>query len=152
MRSAERGGLETLTFAELDHRSAELHDRIAAQVLPGDFVMLSDRNSIAWIVALFAISQAGAVPVPLDAEMSEDLLALYSERTRPRTIEADGEFLERTEGVGRVRITLDAPADDAPTATSDADPRRRAQAGLARRGDLHRGHDRAAEGRDAEPP
>ena len=83
MRSAERGGLETVTFAELDHRSAELRDRIAAQVQPGDFVMLSGRNSIAWIVALFAISQAGAVPVPLDAEMSEELLALILNELAP---------------------------------------------------------------------
>ena len=120
VRSAERGGFETVTFAELDQRSAELRDRIAAQVQPGDFVVLSGRNSIAWIVALFAISRSGAVPVPLDSEMSEEPLALILDELAPVAIVADGEFLERTEGVGRVRIALDAPADDAPTATSDA--------------------------------
>lgn len=58
----------TLTFAELDHRSAELAGRLAGErVGIGDLVALATDRSRDFFVALLATLRAGATPVLLDA-------------------------------------------------------------------------------------
>ena len=127
IRSAEASGLETITYSELEARSAALRDRIAPELARGDFVLLSGRNSIAWVAALLAITRAGAVPVPIDPEIDAAALALIGDELKPAAVLADRSMLERTEGTGRLQLALEDSAvtgdgGDAPSPDAQFDP------------------------------
>ena len=57
---------EAVTYAELDHRAAELAARfVAAGVVKGDRLGLVAANGVEWAVVAFAALRVGAVLVPL---------------------------------------------------------------------------------------
>src|SRR5919199_1133072 len=65
-----------LTYAELDAWSRRIaRGLVAAGVQPGDRVALMLPNSAAFVAAIFAISRAGAIAVPLHPRLHERELA-----------------------------------------------------------------------------
>jgi long-chain acyl-CoA synthetase len=95
-RSNEGHGIEDLTYRQLDERSAAVRDWLRARgVEPGSFVLLSGRNSLAWVIALWGSIRAGAVAVPVDPAMPGPSLEHVLAEVRPAIIFGDQEFLGR---------------------------------------------------------
>ncbi|MFG2475816.1 amino acid adenylation domain-containing protein [Streptomyces fagopyri] len=69
-------GSDTLTYRDLDRRSARMAQLLAERgVSQGDFVGLATRRSTATVVALLAVLRAGAAYVPLDPVYPRERLA-----------------------------------------------------------------------------
>ena len=69
-------GFTRTTFIEWRERSASVAARLAAaQVGPGDRVLLSGNNCPEWPIAYFGILRAGAVAVPVDPKLSGKQIA-----------------------------------------------------------------------------
>ncbi|MFC6010621.1 amino acid adenylation domain-containing protein, partial [Nocardia lasii] len=70
------GADETLTYGELDRRSDQLAAVLArAGARPGTYVALALARSVAYHVALWAITKTGAAFMPLDLRYPQDRLA-----------------------------------------------------------------------------
>jgi len=68
---AGRGGGRRITFAEASRRVAEMAGWIGRATEPGDRVVLALPNNYDVVLACLAACRAGAVPVPLNAELTE---------------------------------------------------------------------------------
>jgi amino acid adenylation domain-containing protein len=94
-RAAVRAGGQTLTFAELDRRTARLAGRLAgAGVGVGDRVGVGLGRGPGLVVALLAVWRAGAAYVPLDPA--------YPARRRERMVRQAGITVLLAEGAGDV--------------------------------------------------
>ena len=78
-------GGESLTYGELDRRSANLSRRIA----PNERIALPATRSADTLVGLLAILRAGAAYVPLDPEYPADLLDFMSSDSGAKTLPAE---------------------------------------------------------------
>jgi len=100
-------GLESVTFAELGRRAAGVADQLAADVELGDFVLIGARNSVPWVLGFYGVMVRGAIPVPVDTEMSEEALTSIVGELHPKAIIGDEEFLGRVSEVRARLISVD---------------------------------------------
>jgi amino acid adenylation domain-containing protein/non-ribosomal peptide synthase protein (TIGR01720 family) len=104
----------TLTYAELDRRSAQTARYLARLgVGVGTCVGLATENSARMVVGLAGIIRAGGTAVPLDPFYPADRLAFMAADTQARVIVTEGELLgwmAGNEGVTVVRLDHDWPA------------------------------------------
>ena len=108
---------EHWSYARLaDHVQRLAQGLAKAGVDQGDLVALFADNQPEWIMACLAVIRAGAVSVPLDAQLGDEVLAHILSDSRPRfifTTKAKAERLERLELDAKPRpILFDAGADD----------------------------------------
>src|SRR5215210_2243671 len=67
--------VERWSYAELaDHTRRLAHGLVEAGVDRGEHVALLTGNRVEWIVACLAVIEAGAVVVPLDAQIGDEML------------------------------------------------------------------------------
>lgn len=85
-----------LTYAEL---AAEV-DRVAAglDVRPGEVVPLIARNSVEWVVTMFGLVRAGALPALINWRLAEPEVAALLARIRPRTVLTDASCAHLADG------------------------------------------------------
>jgi len=126
VRAPWRGELESVSYAELDRRSAEARDVLRTMVSTQDHVVISGANSIPWVVAFFGVIRAGAIPVPLDPCLDADRRDAILAEVRPVAILADRRVLQ---GLGRTSASrfelgsaMGSTSTHDPTATADAEP------------------------------
>ena len=92
--TALHDGERTTTWRELDALTAERASELArAGIARGDRVAIAGANSIETVVALLAILRAGAVAVPIPADIRPPRLAAILADARPRAIIAPGTIL-----------------------------------------------------------
>jgi long-chain acyl-CoA synthetase len=87
-----------------------------AQVSAGDRVLLIGAASPEWIACALGLVRAGAVPVPVDVQMSDDNLAHVLDDSGARHVFAQRRFTERIDRLDRSDLQLwllDAGDDDA---------------------------------------
>jgi len=130
---AVRAGMQSLTYAELDHCADTLSRRLQrAGATPGSLVPVCLNRSTELLVALLAILKAGAAYVPLDPAspkhritailediqprvlISEDSLLPLLERYQSKCLVLGGDVLEdREEAAGETSASpVEAPAPD----------------------------------------
>ncbi len=81
----EEDGLSRVSFAEMRTRALAVAKRLAeAGVAPGDRVILSGRNRPEWPIAWFGVVCAGAVVVPVDADMPAADVARVADKSGAR--------------------------------------------------------------------
>ncbi|GAA0472159.1 non-ribosomal peptide synthetase [Streptomyces sp. NPDC046215] len=89
-RTAVIGPDVTLTFAELDARTADLAGRLhGLGIGPGDRVGIGLARGADWVVAPLAVWRAGAAYVPLDPAHPESRLARVAADAGPRALVTD---------------------------------------------------------------
>jgi len=71
---------------------------INLRIQPGDHIGIYAPNSGDWIAFYFGVLKAGAVPVTLSSQLSQDELALLLNHCRPRMIFTSSEKLDSLEG------------------------------------------------------
>ncbi|KJS52346.1 hypothetical protein VM98_32030, partial [Streptomyces rubellomurinus subsp. indigoferus] len=102
-----------VSYGELNARANRLaHHLIAAGVGPEQFVAVSVPRSVELIVALWAVSKAGAAYLPLDPEYPADRLDFMIADARPvvgLATAATAELLDAA-GAEMPRVVLDDPA------------------------------------------
>ncbi|HZT55957.1 MAG TPA: amino acid adenylation domain-containing protein, partial [Burkholderiaceae bacterium] len=90
-RPALEGRHETLSYAELDQRSARLAAQlIALGLAPGDHVALLLPRSVALVVAMLAVLRAGAVYAPLDPGHPPQRTSRVLDLLKPKFTLTDG--------------------------------------------------------------
>jgi amino acid adenylation domain-containing protein len=62
-------GRQSLTYAELDHRSTIVAERLSQMIEPEDVICVHADRSIDWIVAMYGILKAGGVYCPFAEDM-----------------------------------------------------------------------------------
>ena len=73
------------TYAELWSASLRVASLLRASgVVKGDRVLLWGDNRPEWVAAFFGTLLLGAIAVPIDAQSTEDFLALIQDATQPR--------------------------------------------------------------------
>ena len=88
--AAVEGAYETLSYAELDRRSALLGSRFIAQgIRPGDHVALFLHRSPELVVAVLACVRIGAVYAPIDLESPPERVTRMLSVLKPRLIFGD---------------------------------------------------------------
>jgi len=89
---------------------------LAAGLSEGEPVALYSPNRIEWIIGCLALLQAGAVPVPIDSQITSDDLAHVLTDCQARRVMTIRSLLDRLTSVGLDRdrsiILLDADEDD----------------------------------------
>ncbi|MBE1467375.1 non-ribosomal peptide synthetase [Kibdelosporangium phytohabitans] len=89
-RIAVSDGTTTLTFAELDERADRLARALAARgARPGQVVAVAVRRSVDTIIALLAVSRAGAAYLPLDVSYPAERLGYLIEDATPSMVLTD---------------------------------------------------------------
>lgn len=79
------GNVATWTYAEFDRLVSSVQSGLRTQgVHQGDRILLTLRNSPAFVAIWLAATQSGACIVPCDPQSSERELALHIQRTLPR--------------------------------------------------------------------
>jgi long-chain acyl-CoA synthetase len=110
-------GAESWSYADLAERSGRLAGGLAeAGVAPGDRVALLANNRPQWVAACLGVMWAGAVPVPLDVQLADDVLAHVLRDSGARLLFTTGSQLGRLDRLGEParmrRALLDAGADE----------------------------------------
>jgi long-chain acyl-CoA synthetase len=110
-------GVETWTYGELAGCVRRLADGLhGAGVGRGDRVALLATNSKEWVAACLAVISAGAVVVPLDAQLGDDALRYALEDSGARLVFATADQAARLDkvgpGAGFRTILLDVGEDD----------------------------------------
>ncbi len=117
-------GGESLTFAEVDARSARLASLLAARgVGPESVVALAVPRSAETVVAILAVLRAGGAYLPLDLDYPADRLGLMVDDARPVCVVTTARGLELLPeaGDGPERLVLDAPETAAALAAAPAE-------------------------------
>jgi long-chain acyl-CoA synthetase len=70
---------ERVTYDAFEERCSRLAGGLRAAIAPGDRVGLLGENSVAYAVAFFAVVRAGAVAVPLNTRLPDDVLGTIAE-------------------------------------------------------------------------
>ncbi len=156
--AAIRLGERTLTYGELDDRAARLATLLRERGLePGDRVGVMLPNVPEFPIAYYGILRAGGVVVPMNVLLKRREIAYYLEDSGAKLLLAWHGFIEdaldrrRRRGLRADRGRAERLRGDARRGRADGRDRRGRRRGHG--GDpLHLGHDRAAEGRRAEPP
>ena len=139
-----------------------LHER---GVGAGDVVGLLSYNCIEFLATIFAANHLGAIAMPINWRLAAPELRYILEHSEARALVCDEALVDLANdatdghrGDARPRRASRRPAPDGWAALRRSARRRRAPpARVPRRGrrhppaDVHVGHDRAAEGRDAHP-
>ena len=101
--------VETWSYARLADHVARLAAGLMAHGLQrGEPVVLFAGNSPQWIIACLAVMGAGAVAVPVDAQMSRDELRHVLRDSGARRAFTTGELAQRLRDAGLRAILLDA--------------------------------------------
>ncbi len=113
----QKEGMTRWTYAELgDHVQRLANGLTHAGLSQGDRVALLANNAPEWIIACLSIIQAGAVVVPLDAQLGGEILGHILDDAKPRFIFTTARKSEQLAGldteVQPTPILLDAEADD----------------------------------------
>ncbi|MFC7931591.1 amino acid adenylation domain-containing protein [Streptomyces cinereoruber] len=117
-------GGESLTFAEVDARSARLASLLAARgVGPESVVALAVPRSAETVVAILAVLRAGGAYLPLDLDYPAERLGLMIDDARPVCVVTTARGLELLPeaGEGPERLVLDAPETAAALAAAPAE-------------------------------
>jgi long-chain acyl-CoA synthetase len=114
-RSPWGSAMESVTFRELELLAAGAAEQLAPDVERGEFVLIGGRNSIPWVVTLYALLLHGAIPVPVDTEMPSNALNSILRELQPAAVVGDETFLARVSGISGKKITL-AEVHDWPAA------------------------------------
>ncbi len=105
----------TLSYAEVDERANRLaHLLIAAGAGPERFVALALPRSVEMIVALLAVTKAGAAYLPIDPDYPAERIAFMLEDSHPVAVCTLGQIapeLARLEGVAMVVLDEAATAE-----------------------------------------
>src|SRR5438874_2265621 len=109
--------IERRSYAELADQVRRLARGLAETgIEPGDHVALLAGNRPEWVAACLAVIRAGAVVVPLDVQLSDDVLRHALKDSGARllfTTAALADRLKRLDtGTGLKPILLDADAED----------------------------------------
>ncbi|MEU0677524.1 amino acid adenylation domain-containing protein [Streptomyces sp. NPDC006172] len=113
-REAVRHAGGTLTYGELDRRSARLARRLhELGVRPGDHVAVHMDRSERLVSALVGIVRSGAVYVPVDPANPPERVRYLLEDSGARVVVADAALAEVPEQAGAVVICPDRDADRA---------------------------------------
>lgn len=103
-------GAERLTYARLNQRvSAVAGLLMTYDIKPGDIVALLMKNSAAFIEISLAVSQLGAVLLPINYRLSKDEVAYIAGHAGAKLMFADAELLAFASGCERV-VTVDEAA------------------------------------------
>lgn len=82
----------TLTYTQVHERIQNVASYLASKgVKKGDKVVLTGKNSIEWGISYFAINYAGAVVVPIDAQLPIDRMLKLAEFADANFIITDGD-------------------------------------------------------------
>ncbi|GHC74399.1 hypothetical protein GCM10007079_08640 [Nocardiopsis terrae] len=128
-RVAVRAHEKTLTYRELDLRTARLARRLQSLgARPGEHVAVHMRRSVDLVTALIAVVRAGAAYVPIDPANPPDRVRYLLEDSGARVVVADSEHADllETAGVRVVRPDGDLGAEDGAEAAAPdvrVDPR-----------------------------
>lgn len=119
----------SLTYAELNSQANQLaHYLIAMGIGPEDIVGLALPRSLETIVALLAITKAGAAYLPLDTDYPKERLRFMIEDARPRCVVSTRETAKRLPESSSATLLLDDPATQKalsePPATNPSDKER----------------------------
>ncbi|MEU2659847.1 amino acid adenylation domain-containing protein [Streptomyces sp. NPDC007325] len=117
-------GGQSLTFAEVDARSARLASLLAARgVGPESVVALAVPRSAETVVAILAVLRAGGAYLPLDLDYPAERLGLMVDDARPVCVVTTARGLELLPeaGDGPERLVLDAPETAAALASAPAE-------------------------------
>ena len=112
----ERDGRNQLTYSELAAGISRLAAGLReAGICSGECLLLFGSTSPAWIVVCLAAIRAGAVPVPLDTQVSEDNLARIVDNSGAQWAVVDEQLLPRLDASGfdGTHRLLDAEAGEA---------------------------------------
>ena len=155
-RSPDRCALkyrgEDISYADFDQRIRRVGGWLSSRGIgPGDVVAVLMKNSAAFLEFVFATSHIGAVFLPINYRLSADEVGYIVGNSGARILIADEELAGVAAG-GAPVVLLDEAAQSgghAPRAGcragSDASP----AAARPDAADVHVGHDRPAQGRDA---
>jgi len=88
-------GPETWEYGRL----AEHVDRVARRFQPGERVALLAGNEPAWIAVCLGVLRAGGVAVPLDVQLSDEVLTAILEDCRPGRVVTTADQQTRVEGL-----------------------------------------------------
>ncbi|RJL11895.1 non-ribosomal peptide synthetase [Paracoccus siganidrum] len=114
-------GDRTISFAELDRRSAALAARLSALGAgPGRIVAVALERSLELPVALLAILRAGAAWLPLDPDHPPRRIAAILSRARPAAVLTSPELAGLFPGDAPLLSTTDWPLEGAAPATPPA--------------------------------
>jgi acyl-CoA synthetase (AMP-forming)/AMP-acid ligase II len=106
-----------ITYAAFERRCARAAGGLAAEGIgPGDRVGLLGDNSADWLVAFLAILRAGAVAVPLNPRLPDEILAFVAGDAGLGVVLAEPAMR------GRLPGTIGLVPDGAPLAPVDVDP------------------------------
>ena len=156
-------GDRSVTFAELDARSSRVaHALAAAGVGAGDRVAFIDKNGLEWFEVTFGLAKLGAVNVSVNWRLAPPEMAQIIEDARAEVVIVGPDFVpavERIEGDLAARPHDRRRRRPRPLARlrgldrrpAGRRPRRRLGRERRRVPAVHLGHDRAAQGRDAQP-
>ena len=85
-----------LTYKDVHERIKNVASYLSAQgVKKGDKVVLTGKNSIQWGISYFAINYAGAVVVPIDAQLSVERMLKLAEFADSVFLITDGEVFSK---------------------------------------------------------
>lgn len=112
-----RHELETWSFADLARRARRLAFGLQdAGLERGEHAILFAPNVPEWVMACLALFEAAAVPVPVDAQLSDDDLAHVLQDSEARWIFTTHQLADRFDSLRidgpRRTILLDAPQED----------------------------------------
>lgn len=71
--TATEKGETVLTYASLASKVASLASNLSSYIAPGDVVCVHADRSVNWVIAIFAVLEAGGIYCPLDPEQPSDL-------------------------------------------------------------------------------
>ncbi|MED7949604.1 non-ribosomal peptide synthetase [Streptomyces sp. BE303] len=113
-------GGRSVTFAELDRRSAELAHRLVARGIgPESVVALAVPRSVDAVTALLGVLRSGAAYLPLDLDHPAERLADMIADAAPACLVTTAGTVHRLPAAGPRPLLLDGP-DDTATATATA--------------------------------
>ena len=114
------GPEDRVSYEELAAWSARVRDRVALIAAPGDLVLLGGVNSIAWIAGFFGILRRGAIAVPVDPALPDELLIAAIDEIHPSAALGDDAFLARLpSGLPQYRLEEIEDAGTAPASVPD---------------------------------
>ncbi|HEX8275245.1 MAG TPA: non-ribosomal peptide synthase/polyketide synthase [Longimicrobiaceae bacterium] len=129
---ALRFGGATITYAELDRRSAALaRELLARGVGPDARVGLLAERSADMVAGMLAVLRAGGAYLPLDPEYPAERLAWMLEDAGARVLLAQGALLDRVPEFAGEIVALDTPHPPAPSPTRGEGEHDGAQDGAA---------------------
>ena len=105
-------GYDEISYQELDRRSSRLAAALARRgISKGEKVVLFSRPKVEWAVALLGILKAGAVAVPLDAQLRAQEAERIIARSDAISIFAAKDCLKAVRGLAPQVICLDRPEE-----------------------------------------